>query len=550
LKRKGQNGHIYQAMKWCSKFIFLFGLLVAWQVRGQTFERLQVLGGPGNEIMEDLTCGPDGSCFMLATFEQQISIGPRNLNGRGGSDLLLLKKTGTGSYNYFTHAGGPLDEEGISIRVRSNGEVLCAGNFWRELVFPDTTLRARENGKASFLALFSANGKLLKAQIFDGPGLKTISDMALGPDGTCYLGGYFGDTLFVGKNNWISRGETDGLLAAFGPRLELKWLKQYGGKRQTQVTGLTFTSQGPVLCGHFDGTIYVQKDSMLANTNDADTWVLAAKPNGELRWFIKGGGVFDSFAVDIQSDALGQTYICGNLVGQIRFGNGLSMQSGDRSFDVFLYALTPEGVPFLARTFTGEQGQEAASMLLYRSLIYICGYSAGPFRWDQQVLNNHNLTGFIGVCDSLGRGRNIRAINASESLFPNVLAADARQSLLLGGVYRGQGTIDGLAFVAASSFNLFVLETPAVITANRELRSQDLGFSVFPNPFEQELQIESKNQKANDLVLFDAWGRKLQVWHNEKSIQLAAWPAGVYYLQIWEAGKFQVFQLLKGGEKL
>jgi hypothetical protein len=525
--------------------IFLFISLVCWQVRGQTFERLQVIGGLGDEIMEDLACGPDGSCFMLATFEQQISVGARNLNSRGSSDLLLLKKTGNGNYNYFTHAGGPLDEEGISIRVRSNGEVLCAGNFWRELVFPDTTLRARENGKASFLALFSANGKMLRAQVFDGPGLKTISDLALGPDGTCYLGGYFGDTLLVGKNTWTSRGATDGFLAAFGPKLELKWFKQYGGKRQTLVTGLTFTPQGPVLCGHFDGVVYVQKDSIVANTNDADTWVLAAQPNGDLRWFIKGGGVFDSFAVDIQSDALGQTYICGNLVGLIRFANGLSIQSGDRSFDVFLYALTPKGVPFLAKTFAGEQGQEAASMILHRSQLYICGYSAGLFRWDQQVLNNRNLTGFIGVCDSLGQGQSIRAVNTSESLFPTAFAVDSRQSLSLGGVYRGQGAIDGLAFVAAASFNLFVLETPALLTATRNLGSQDLGFSVFPNPFTEALQIRSNEVKKYKAELFDNFGRKLGEWQNDASISTNSWPAGIYHLIIWREGKFQAFRLVK-----
>ena len=72
------------------------------------------------------------------------------------------------------------------------------------------------------------------------------------------------------------------------------------------------------------------------------------------------------------------------------------------------------------------------------------------------------------------------------------------------------------------------------ITSNALESNWDL--SIFPNPTEQLLTLRS-NAEMNSVAIYSTQGQQLQVWKNianpnQIELNLSAWPAGMYWIEI------------------
>lgn len=516
----------------------------------QKWQNLQTFGGSGNENPGDLYCNSEGNCATGFTFQGQMKLEGRTLNSQGGSDFVILQRPkGSAQYHYFSHGGGPLDEEIVAVRPLSNGGLLCAGVFWRELVLPDTTLSALDAGKAIFVLSYQPDGQLSWAKVIDGSGLKSVSDVLLNDNGNIWVSGSFGDTLFMEGKKWAARGQTDLFLLRLESDGRLQWLQHHGVMGSTRLAGIAeLPGRAVVGLGSFDTSVRFGNDLFTANTTDQDLFLTAWGPDGQVLWARKGGGVYDATPIDITTDDKGRIYFCGNIVGVIRFDNGLSIQSKDGNSDLFLGACSSSGTIQWARTFAGEQVQECSRLLWQNHQIYLSGYTLGRFNYGGKDINPADgFSSFLAILDTIGRPISVEVLDASGGLYTGGLAYSAGSQLQLTGVYRGAGSLETLALPASGSFDFFTADFSTLVTGIPSVLVDDPQFKVFPTPSKDILYIQNTTQtEAYTVCLYNAFGRLIQEFRGSPgSLDISRFSPGVYLLQIRQETEWSLYKVIK-----
>lgn len=524
-------------------------LLLPGLICAQKWQNLQTFGGSGNENTGDLYCNSSGDCATGFTFQGQMEFSGRKINSQGGSDFVILRRAkNSQTYTYFSHGGGPLDEEVTAVRPLNNGGLLCAGVFWRELVLPDTTLQARDAGKAIFLVNYQANGKVQWAKVIDGSGLKSINDVLLNDNGNIWLSGYFGDSLYVDQQKWAAGGQTDLFLMRLEADGQVLWLQHHGIRGNTRMAGIAeLPGRAVVGLGYFDQSVRFGNDLFVANTTDQDLFLAAWGPDGQMLWARKGGGVYDATPVDVVTDDKGQIYFCGNIVGVIRFDNGLSIQSRDGNSDLFLGACSPAGTPLWARAYTGDNVQECSRLLWNEQKLYLSGYTLGNFNWggrDMRPADGFNS--FLGVLDTLGRPQDVQVLDATGGLYVGGLAYSSNSQLQMAGVYRGQGSLETLNLPASSSLDFFTADFSNLATGVPSVFVNDSRFKVFPTPSRDFVFIQTQEKNNYKSTIYDTQGRAvLENRENPTQLPLEGLSPGLYFLQIEQSGSRFLYKIIK-----
>lgn len=515
----------------------------------QKWQNLQTFGGAGQENPGDLYCNSSGDCAAGFTFQGQIEFSGRKLSSQGGSDFVIMRRAKNGSqYSYFSHGGGPLDEEIVAVRPLSNGGLLCAGVFWRELVLPDTTLQAKDAGKAIFVLSYRSNGTLQWAKVIDGSGLKSVSDVLLNDNGNIWVSGYFGDTLFVDQKKWPATGQTDMFLLRMEASGQLLWLQHHGVMGNTRLAGIAeLPGRAVVGLGYFDHSVRFGNELFTANTTDQDLFITAWGPDGQTLWARKGGGVYDATPIDIVTDDKGRIYFCGNIVGVIRFDNGLSIQSKDGNSDLFLGAFSSAGTPLWARAYQGEQVQECSRLLWNNQKLYLSGYTLGAFNWGGKDMRpTDGFNSFLGTLDTLGFPQNVQVLDATGGLYVGGLAYSAASQLQLAGVYRGQGSLEALSLPGRSSFDFFTADFSSLATGIPTISVNDPRFKVFPTPSREVVHIQASEKENYHATLYDLQGRVvLKNLENPIQMSLTDLNPGVYFLKIQQLEGHFLYKIIK-----
>jgi len=114
------------------------------------------------------------------------------------------------------------------------------------------------------------------------------------------------------------------------------------------------------------------------------------------------------------------------------------------------------------------------------------------------------------------------------------------------GVYRLEVTVSGLCKTGAE----LPLELPLVITGGEEIVSN--GFSVYPNPVKDNLQITLSSEFDDTVVLIDSYGRNLSRIelsasdeNRTSSFDARNLPQGFYYIKATKSGRPMFVKIIK-----
>lgn len=142
----------------------------------------------------------------------------------------------------------PMDMMAHAAAFDSAGNVIVAGEARHGVVASDSTFGEGD----MFVAKYDARGALLwRHGLRDGSGASATT-IALGSDGTVYVGGDFRGAIDVGSGPlantpplWTNGTfNYDAFLAAFDPSGALRWTRVFQGPGQQKVLNLTTTSEG------------------------------------------------------------------------------------------------------------------------------------------------------------------------------------------------------------------------------------------------------------------------------------------------------------------
>ncbi|HKK73978.1 MAG TPA: T9SS type A sorting domain-containing protein [Saprospiraceae bacterium] len=497
--------------------------------------------GEGQQSLEALLPTEQGLLLGLAFSESYGEI-----NSVGERDLLLLRRSAAGEVELLLHGGSTRDDDLDVLAEDADGNLILAGAFWSSIDFGSFQLTSSpENPRALFLIKIDPEGNLLWSQTFEGGSIKQINDLVLDAQGNIFMGGYFDQELQFADTSLLSTAESSAFYARFRKNGALDWCHSFGETGNTRATVVEqYAGRQYLLGGYYDDSLKVASQNFPANTNDDDAFLLALDTSGQVDWVRKAGGVFNELPTGLAVDETGHSYLAGQLVGVLVVNDSLRIESRDGNADCFLIRYDSLGQADWAQSFGGDQLQFTNDLLYDKGQLWLTGHyqenlEIGSLRLEAGAALT--FEGFISSLDTNGQVQELTALpGAPGTVLANHLAISSR-GIWLGGDLSGQLTLGGFQLESFSgSFTSYIVEYGVVATATHPGETTR-SITIFPNPTRDQLFITS----AVEVGQYSIWNQQGQCLRryqntNKRSISVAQWPAGLYYLWVQHAEGVQI----------
>jgi len=488
---------------------------------------------PGIETADALAIAPNGSVAMAGTYNATFSWQGAALPATEGQDMWLSCLEPDGQLRWAKSGGSILDDEVAAIAVDAGGNVMVAGSFWLMGTFDGLTLQAGDNPKALFLLKYSSEGELLWGHSIGGTGIKGLGGLTTDPAGNIFLAGFFGGALQLGDTTLQAEGSTDLFVAKLSADGQWNWAFREGKTSDTRASAVTWmTGNQLVIAGFFNKNTRIAETDLTANTSDRDAFLAAySAENGQPRWAVKAGGVFDDDITSIAADEQGRIYAAGYLVGVMTLSPNLSIQSATGNPDFFILQYSADGTPLRARAMGGLQTNLVTSLTVAGGRIFVGGHYQGAMMWDGISLSNSTaFAGFVAAFDYQLQGLWAQRFPATQGFFVNDIALAPGGQLWCAGSFAGQADLPQGNFNSGGAFDGFVMATSDPVPVQQEL-TLPTG-RVFPNPASEFIMLENL-APSDRLRVFSTEGREIPVFEMlGNTIHIAAWPPGMYFLEL------------------
>lgn len=166
----------------------------------------------GNAVAFD----PSGNLFFLGYAIAAIDAGGGSLDALGGSDVVLVKYSGTGAHLWSRRMGGVGNDYGYGLAVDTDGSVVVAGSADAQASFggaPMTPLGADD----VVVAKLGPTGLPTWSRMFGGISAEIAQDVTIGPGGIPIVAGYFFGSGTYGGVSLTSAGASDAFVTSLAP---------------------------------------------------------------------------------------------------------------------------------------------------------------------------------------------------------------------------------------------------------------------------------------------------------------------------------------------
>lgn len=312
-------------------------------------------GGPGSAGIVRGTASPQGTMFVAGDISDMtsISFGGGTLMGPGvwqvglgatASPLIFetMIPTGMSYLSPYQVAAGTND---ASVFVGFyNGVLSIPGNNLMSLGDTD-----------GYMIKYDPTGQIAWTRSVGGMGHDNISGVAITPDDSIYVTGYFTDSFMLGASGMgvMSAGGSDIFVAKFGPAGLPKWIRRIGGMSEEFIFGTIAVARNGdvVVASRAVGEISVES-TVLPAVGECDIFIARYNTDGMLQWAQRYGDPANQFVDAITVDTDGNILLTGPFEGSMDFGSGPLMAPPGGG--AYLAKLDPAGNPIFTRAIGGQ----------------------------------------------------------------------------------------------------------------------------------------------------------------------------------------------------
>jgi hypothetical protein len=260
-----------------------------------------------------------------------------------------------GDHMWSVRFGGTSPDAGRALALDSKGGYRVAGYVKGKVDFGQGEHAA--DGSDAFVLNVDADGKLIWANAFGGPGEDTADCVAVDGEGNTIAGGSFGEKFVIGDGSLPSAGADDAFivkLAADGHRL---WAKRFGGTNIDATHSVSTDSKGNIIA---TGVFREQADiagKTYTSEGDADIFLVKLDPSGKPLWVQTMGARGFDIGRTVATDSADNIYLLVDYSRTLTIGETKLQSNGNR--DIGLIKLDPTGKALWAKS-TGNNLDELA----------------------------------------------------------------------------------------------------------------------------------------------------------------------------------------------
>jgi len=495
-------------------------------------------GGMSNETGNVITVTPSNTPWVLGSFQQTAILNNDTLIAYGEEDMLLLKLSATGQVIKAISGGSTSDDAMGALTSDSLGNVYVAGRYWDKAIFgTDSLTQSYGSSSALFLLKYNDNGQLLWAKSIEGNGLKSATQLRIGPQGNLFLAGYFRSDLKIEQTIIPATGLTDSFIAEFDPSGNTLGIRTFGGEGITRITGIGFdASENLYAAGHFEGKLKFANDSIFTRTTGFDIFALKYTAAGNPSWLKRAGGVFEDICNDIVVDEQGTMTLVGKFFGVLEF-DSYNLTSTGFNDDAFIARLDAFGNTIWAKSYGDANDETFTAVLQNANKLFVSGhfFTQTTLETSNFSTNTSETDGFLMTVLTDGSFESAFQITGDGYDLFNASALAPDGAVYLTGEYQTELTAGNL-ITPTGLYDLFVIKTNPLPVPVEEVATIS-NFRLFPNPVTDLLQIELPDHADPfSIQLFDVLGRLLLTYRVQSqglfTVDLSGFGAGVYWVGI------------------
>jgi gliding motility-associated-like protein len=411
----------------CSILFLSFFLLFATNTFAQGVPRLawaSQMGGTGYNTGEDIFVDGIGNVYTTGLFWGTVDFDPGpatfNLTSAGTSDIFVTKQDPSGALIWAVRMGGTGNDDGFSITVDLNGNVLTTGHFRNTVDFdPGPGVFNLSGGfYESFISKLDASGNFVWAVKFgessnDQNGYSIAVDAA----GNVYTTGSYINTVDFDPGTGVfnlGSGCNDAYVSKLSPNGDFIWAKRLGGTACSEEgNSLLVDAAGNVfIAGRFGDTADFDPNAGTFNLTSAgslDVFVCKLDASGNFAWAKQMGGTSGEETSSMVMDASGNLVITGQFSGTADFdpGAGVFSLSSTGAFDVFICKLNNSGDFLWAKSMGGTSGDYGHDITVDQNgNVFTIGEFRDNVDFDPGtatfILNGGTVDGFVSKLDASG----------------------------------------------------------------------------------------------------------------------------------------------------
>ncbi|MDX5347439.1 MAG: T9SS type A sorting domain-containing protein [Hymenobacteraceae bacterium] len=388
-----------------------------------------------------LAVDPAGNAYITGKFQDTLKLGGHVLVCRGKVDAFIAKVDSSGSVIWARQAGGTgnphlppsqlvMEDEGVSVGVDSAGNCYVgamvvatdtSAAFFDTISFfpPYSTHYPRE---FHVLAKYNPAGDIQWVRFITADYL-FIKSMTISNNNSCYITGGFLDTVNIGTNRLISKGQEDICFASYDLNGNLQWAQSLGGTGTELVSDIATDRQGNVLLtGSFQDTIQIGSVTLIKQPGSAwqrSTLFLAKfTDNGNPVWASQAQGTGRAGDSQLAIDDFGNSYLHSTFSGNVLIGQ---YQFTSSTEDVLVSKWDSLGNAVWAVAAQGGGLDFSGGIALAPSgtSCYVAGNFERDLNFGNIQLATSQMNFFLAKLDNIVTGLPTKLQSAGTMVYPN-----------------------------------------------------------------------------------------------------------------------------------
>ena len=409
-------------------------------------------GDGDQQYARAVTVSADDRIVLGGSYAGDVQVGATKLINNGGDDAWLAVFDADTSAAWARSFGGNNQEQLYALTNTLNGNIVIAGQFTNTINLGGNILQSA-GATDVFVAEFSSTGQHVWSQVVGGPGLHTISALAVdAASGTTAVVGTFAEALDDGTSLALSAGGTDGYVIWLDSSGTILSGKTLGGAQDDAITAVAWAGGDTLLAGHFRGTV----NHIGTAAGESDAFLLRLSPADNTIVWAQAYGNSDAQSATSLA-AHGDTIVMGGSYrSSIDFGAGvLPLADGE---DGFVVAFNADGA-FQWQLPVGGAGAQRvnAVALTANGEVSAVGQFSTELNVVETTLANGTQDAFALRLNAAGTPRWVRSMGSETTRLLSV-AHDSKGYAYCVGNSTGDVAIDGVVLDAAGGSDGFILK--------------------------------------------------------------------------------------------
>lgn len=538
--------------------ILLILILVTFRAATQTFQLGTVIGGTGADQANAVAVDDSANVYVTGKFSGTVDFDPSNssyqLTSNGQTDIFVAKYNSLGFLKWAFRIGNYSGDEGNSIAVDSNGDVVVTGSFQGPADFDPGAGTVQVSPCAYndiFIAKYTRNGEFIWAKDIYGWGYDYGYHVETGVNNQVYVCGRFtknadfdpsANVANINSNN----NSSDAFIACYSSAGDYLWAKAIGGKGSELSFSFELGENDDIFIGgYFNDTCNFNPgitDFNIPTKGQNDGFISKFDNAGNFIWAKGFGGKGDDYLNSVSVDNNDNIYVAGRYNDSVYFAS--SFLEAESSLDGFAASYDKFGNErFALRVGNSSYDNVVAVAANDYGNFYLTGSYFGTIDFDPSA-DISNLTSasgedlYLAKYDTSGDYVSALSVGNSGAQNPLALYLDSQNNVFIPGSFYTAINLNGNNINSAGQSDIFIIKFSDLVNSIwSDKKSDELKINVFPQPAKGSVHIQSNEAGAEILSvdICDIGGRVIHcqnVNFNNAVLNLKHISKGIYIMQV------------------